>query len=384
MQIEYISDMKKITINLISLLFLFLTLNAEALAQNVQLIDWFAGADIVGVANSSEEVASDFNVREFEISAYSQIDYIWQGNLTMALHRHTGEQHTDTEIHEAFLFSNQLISNTSFKLGRFFLGFGRLNRFHRHDWSISEAPQYHNQFFGFEAVRDDGVEVSKLLSKSFYLQLTAGLTSGKEFKEEHQGHQSDEVASEEFKTPHVPTHYFRLSTFKEFTTQKGLEYALSYVGRTDAEGSRYQYYGIDLVYKNKVARFYKDLFQIEAWQRNSYIGQDELTDIGAYMYYENGFNQNHALGIKLDWYQSHESHDGHDEATESSSEHHLEIANHFSELGIVYSYYNSEFMRTRLTLSHTKGLLIEEKQSENTKLMLQTVFTIGAHPAHLY
>ena len=389
MQVGYMAGMKNI-IAILTFVFIFPLASAQA-QQNLQLIDWFAGADIIGVTNSQDDLPTDFNVREFELSAYSQIDHIWEGSLTLALHKHTGtNEDTVTEIHEAFIFSNQFLPNTSFKLGRFFLGFGRLNRFHRHDWAISEAPQYHNEFFGFEAVKDDGVELSKLLSDDFYLKLTVGITSGKVFKETHSDEHVEGVSDEEEDNQHentnahVPTHYFRLSTFSEYSTQKGMEYALSYIGRTDSEGVRFQYYGIDLIFKNKFRRFYKDLLQIEAWQRQTYEHEGEnYSDIGGYLYYEKGFDQNHALGVKLDWYRPHNIHAGHDEEEDHES-HGLEVRDEFSELSLVYSYYNSEFMRVRASLSHSKGIIIDEEEVSNTKFMLQTVFMIGAHPAHLY
>lgn len=358
---------------------LLLLFSTSSFAQNQQLINWFVGADIVGLANSGEGIDSGFVIREFEISANSRIDHIWEGSLTLSMHQEPGsDEEAHPEIHEAFLFSNQLIDRGSLKLGRFFLGFGRLNRFHRHDWAISEAPLYHKEFFGDESVKDDGVEFSKLLSKSFYLNLTAGITSGNQFKDEHD-HDEDE---EDHGNAHVPTHYLRLASFKEFTTQKGLEYALNYVGRTDNEGNSFQYTGFDLTYKNKMAKYYDDLFQMEIWHRSTKEDDqsERYNDLGAYLYYEKGFNQNHSLGIKIDWYKP----DHHTEDSAAEHVHGLEVHDSFTEVGLVYSYYNSEFMRTRLSLSQSQGLVIDEKETDNTKLMFQTIFMIGAHPAHLY
>jgi hypothetical protein len=347
-------------------------------AQNQQLINWFAGADIVGVGNSSDGISSDFVIREFELSAFSQIDYIWEGALTLSVHKEPGStEQAHTEVHEAFIFSNQLLPGSSVKFGRFFLGFGRLNRFHRHDWAISEAPLYHREFFGNEAVKDDGLEIDKLLADDFYLKLTIGMTLGNQFKDEHE--HSEEEHTHEVSNADFPTHYLRLSTFHEFTSQKGIEYALNYVGRTDSEGNAYQYTGLDFIFKNKFAKYYKDLVQFEAWHRKTSEASETkaFNDFGAYVYYEKGLDQNHSFGLKLDWFRQHAHDDG-------IQDHDLEINGDFYELGLVYSYYNSEFMRTRLTLSQSKGLLIEDKEVDNTKIMLQTVFTIGAHPAHLY
>lgn len=369
------------TFTMKTLLFIFF-FPSLVFAQNPQLIQWFAGADLIGTGNSQEELSNDFFVREFELSAFSQIDHIWQGSLTMSMHKDAGSIDQPTaEVHEAFLFSNQAINNTNIKIGRFFLGFGRLNRFHRHDWALSEAPTYHEEFFGEEAVRDEGIEVSKLLATDFYLDLTMGITSGKEFVHSHSESHSEEEEDHEEVTPQVPTHYLRLASFTEFSTQKGIEYALNYVGRTDNEGVKSQYIGFDLIYKNKFSKFYKDLLQFEVWNRTTEEEGEIHNDIGGYLYYEKGFDQNHALGLLVDWYTPEGAHE---EEEEEEHSHGFEVEDYFTEVGMVYSYYNSEFMRTRLTLSHGDGLIIDERRRDNTKLLLQMVFTIGAHPAHVY
>jgi hypothetical protein len=368
-----------------NILIILVMFSTSAFSQNNnQLINWFAGGDLIGMANSQNELGSDFLIREFELSAFSQIDYIWQGSMTLAIHKEPASSHeAHTEIHEAFIFSNRVIPGTSVKMGRFFLGFGRLNRFHRHDWAISEAPEYHKEFFGDEAVIDDGIEISKILPFDRYYKLTAGITSGNRFKDEHEEHgDHEEGDKEEFKGARVPTHYLRLSSFVEFSTQRGFEYAFNYIGRTDEEGNRSQFTGIDLVYKNRSGRTVKDLFQLEIWNRETTEKGEEHAhqDQGGYLYYERGLNQNHGLGLKFDFFIPNE----HDHEEESEHEHGYEIGQDYKEISLAYSYYSSEFMRTRLTISHASGIMIDEKSVENTKLVFQTVFMIGAHPAHLY
>lgn len=367
-------------------IFASLLICSQVVAQvnQPQLINWFVGADVVGVSNSEKDLPNDFSVREFEISAFSNIDHIWQGNLTLSMHNDIGsneEAHVD--IHEAFIFSNQAIEGMNLKFGRFFLGFGRLNRFHRHDWAIAYAPMYHQEFFGEEAVKDDGAEVSKLLLDDFYLNLTVGITTGKTFKDQHDHDHEEEAEEEERVNALTPTHYARLSSFTEFSTQAGLEYGLNYIGRIDPEKNSFQYAGFDLIFKNRINRYFQDLFQMEIWQRNQKEAGEAsyAQDLGAYAFYQRGFDQNHALGLRIDWYKPH-NHE--EEEAESGHDHGTEIDDEYTEIGLVYSYTNSEFMRTNITLAQSQGLIIDEEEVTNTKLFLQTVFTIGAHPAHLY
>ncbi|MBC76007.1 MAG: hypothetical protein CME64_08315 [Halobacteriovoraceae bacterium] len=362
------------------LLLAFAIGNANA-QNNRQLINWFAGADIVGTANSESELPSDAMVREFELSANAHIDHIWEGTLTLSKHREPGqEDDPPAEVHEAFVFSNSIVEQGHLKLGKFFLGVGRLNRFHRHDWAFTNAPYYHEQFFGTEGVKDTGVEYSKLLSTERYINLTLGLTNGREFVHSHD-HEHEEETSEHG-AAHVPTHYARLSSFKEFSTTEGLEYGLNYIGRTDSEGIKYSYAGVDFVYKNRVRRFVDTLAQFELWQRSTTHDSENHKDLGAYLYLEKGMNQNHSFGFRLDYFKPDS--EEHDEEESHDHEHGLEVENELYTAGFSYIYTNSEFLKTRFTVSRSEGFVVEEEEVGNTKASLQLVFSIGAHPAHLY
>lgn len=361
----------------------FLSGLAYGQANQPQLVNWFVGADIVGATNSEEELGSDLTVREFEISANSFIDHIWQGSLTLSQHSEPGDDHESApEIHEAFIFSNSVIEQGHLKLGKFFLGFGRLNRFHRHDWTFTEAPYYHQQFFGSEGVKDTGIEYAKLLSSEKYIKLTVGLTEGQEFVHSHD-HDEDEEEEEHnhSENPHVPTHYLRLSSFHEFETTRGFEYGLNYVGRTDAEGIKYAYAGLDFIYKERIQKYIANLFQMEVWHRNTHEAGEDHKDLGVYAYYEHGFDQNHSLGLKVEYFKPHE--EEHEDGDEEH-EHGTEIDEQYTEVGVSYIYNNSEFLKTRLTISQSNGLVIDEEEVSNTKGLLQLIFNIGAHPAHLY
>ncbi|MBG60294.1 MAG: hypothetical protein CMJ16_07540 [Peredibacter sp.] len=369
--------------NSVFVLLVFTLFIGNATAQsNQQLINWFAGADIVGTANSESELASDAIVREFEISANSNIDHIWEGTLTLSKHQEPGQtEDSPAEVHEAFVFSNSIIEQGHLKLGKFFLGVGRINRFHRHDWAFTNAPYYHEQFFGTEGVKDTGVEYSKLLSTERYINLTLGLTNGREFVHSHEHDHEEGEEHEEMGNPHVPTHYARLSSFKEFSTTEGFEYGVNYIGRTDSEGTSFSYKGLDFIFKNRVGKYVDTLTQAELWQRTT-TGEGETTnDLGAYIYFEKGMDQNHSYGFRLDYYRpDSEEHD------EEEEEHHhgIEIDDELFTAGFSYIYTNSEFLKTRFTVSRSEGYLVDDKEVGNTKASLQLVFSIGAHPAHLY
>lgn len=366
--------------------FLFLLAASNLVhAQQVQLIDWFAGADIVATGDSAggEEIRDGAVVREFEFSANSQIDHTWEGVLTLAYHNELQLQDEAVDVHEAFLFSPKIFDGTTVKLGKFFLGFGRLNRFHRHDWIFTEAPVYHKDFFGNEGVIDTGAEISSITGGN--MRTTIGVVSGSDFVHTHAHEEGEEDGHDHASEgqPYTPTGYIRIASFKEITTQKGFETAVNFIARNDSEGTRFHYAGLDFIYKNRVAQYVQDLVQAEVWNRATFekSEQDSIDEAGGYLYYQRGFNRHHALGLRYDFYNP-ELHK--DEGEEHREVDGLHVVGDYSAYTLSYIYTNSEFMKTRLTLEHSNGLEIDEEKDQVTRFYAQLVFSIGAHPAHVY
>ena len=172
-----------------------------------------ANADILGQAglNNGNSASNQLQVREAEIVMYAPADHLFDGALSAAAHHEDGG--FKFEVHEAYIGSTKLIPRSRFRVGQFFLGVGRLNQFHRHDWPFISAPRVQKDFFAEEAASDAGLEYSFLAPLPFYLDLTAGLTSGYGY-----GHFDGDGAK-----PKVPTHYFRAVTFAAFESGGGVQ-----------------------------------------------------------------------------------------------------------------------------------------------------------------
>lgn len=361
-----------------------LIFSSLAMAQNngPQLINWFAGADIVGTSGAGDAgLEGEMYVREFEFSAFSQIDQTYQGILTLSYHDELENEEEHMEIHEAFLFSSKLFHLANVKIGRFFMGFGRLNRFHRHDWIFTDAPMIQKALFGNEGAKDTGFEYKRNIL-SLGSTLTLGLTSGSQFNHtnEHNHAEGEEHTDEKSQ---APTGYLRFAKFYEFSTTKGLEIGLNYISRHDAESFEHKYYGLDLIYKNRVGRYVDFLVQGEVWQRKSKHqenGEEEdVEDMGAYLYVEKGIDQHHGVGVRLDYYEPGENDN---EGLELDG---LTLEGSHKAVSLSYNYYNSEFMRTRLTIEHAEGFApVMGTDDSYTRAFVQFVFNIGAHPAHVY
>jgi hypothetical protein len=184
--------------------------------------------DIVGNAFSREKgsPASKLNVREAELFLYAPIDHLFDGVLGIAAHQEKGA--ALFEIHEATIGSNKLIPWSRFRVGQYFLGVGKLNSVHRHDWPFTSAPKVHEEFFGKEGVDDTGIEYSVLPPLPVYLDLTIGVTNGWKYGHVHNSG----------KEPKTPTHYLRLANFVGLPLDGGLQTGLNYLSRKDSESTR--------------------------------------------------------------------------------------------------------------------------------------------------
>ena len=140
--------------------------------------------DIVGNAFArKEDPATKLAVREAEVFFYAPIDPIFDGVLGIAAHQEGGV--ALFEIHEATIGSTKLVPWSRFRVGQFFLGVGKLNSTHRHDWPFTSAPRVHQEFFGEEGVDDTGLEYSILPPLPISLDLTVGITNGWKYGHVH-------------------------------------------------------------------------------------------------------------------------------------------------------------------------------------------------------
>lgn len=367
------------------LLGLLVLTSTMAQGQTLQNINWFAGADIVGTTGDTNAgLYSDFYVREFEFSAYSDIDQTFEGVLTLAYHKELQQETSHLEVHEALLFSGKLLDLATVKIGKFFLGFGRLNRFHRHDWIMTDAPLVQKAFFGNEGAKDTGIEYKRNLL-GLNSTFTLGLTSGREFNHTH-GHNHENEQEHGNERAKSPTGYLRWAHFSEFSTTEGFELGVNFINRVDSEAQPFQYVGADFIYKDRVGKMNRNLVQVEAWIRKTHHEHDdgekeEETDSGTYAYYERGLDQHHAYSLRADYFKPAHKH-SEDEYRAIDG---LLVKEDYKAISIAYNYTNSEFMRFRFTVEHGQGVVTEKSDNDRfTRAFAQLVFNIGAHPAHVY
>ncbi len=314
--------------------------------------------DLVGTFGDDK---NRFDPREAEIMFYAPIDQLFNATLTMAAHNENNQLHF--EVHELWLGSTTLIPRSRFRAGQFFLGFGRLNQIHRHDWPFISAPKVQSTFFDDEGVIDTGLEYSFLFPTPFFLDLTMGITNGWTF-----GHDDSGGAK-----PYLPTHYARLVTYNGLFSDGGMQTGLNYVGRKDNVGTQYAHLGVDLTAKWREAQTLRFLFQTEIWYR---IKSPQLVDsekaLGFYLYPQYGLNQNWYAGLRLDGFSILNLKDAGG----------ANVSNFDYGLVPTLSYKASEFSTVRAAYNFIGSLQRGAEINHQHLLELQAVFIIGTHPAH--
>jgi hypothetical protein len=318
--------------------------------------------DMVGSFKADKDSAANdrLEMRGAEATFFAPVDHLFDGLLSLAAHPESGE--TVFEVHEATLSTTKLVPRSKIKVGQFFLGVGRLNRTHQHDWAFVSAPVVHRTYFGDEGALDSGVEYSWLLPTATYLDLTVGVTNGWVY-----GH-----AHNEGEKPRRPTHYARLATFAELG-EGGLQAAANYLGRQSSDGEETRLVGIDAVAKWKNGRVTSWLIQSEAWQRLVQPpAGDQETSAGAYAFIEYGLSESTAVGTRFDYFSVLSLKDVSGDA----------VGNSIVAVVPTLTYKPSEFSRFRLAYDHK--IIQQDGLEDRTDPVVETqaVFIMGAHPAH--
>lgn len=345
----------------ITTLALFLSMQAEAqLLQNVQTA---AAIDIVGPFNFESSEENKLDIRSAEFTFFAPLDPTFDAKLTFAAHNEDGE--FKAEVHEAFVSSSKLIPSSRFKVGKFFLGVGRLNQFHQHDWPFVSAPRVQEEFFSDEGITDSGAEYSVLLPTDSYWDITLGVTNGYTW-----GHTEDPPTK-----PQVPTHYIHPVNFVDFGEAGALQWGMNYLGRTDSVGIKTQLYGLDFTFKKMTAKTLDLLVQSEIWYRN--MNSDETArseDVGAYIYPQMALNERLFAGLRLDLFTELARNDENGEAQDN-----------FNYVFVpTLTYKNSEFTYFRLAYSYNVQTYQGQSDEINQMIEVQLVGILGAHPAHSF
>lgn len=337
--------------------------NSHGLAHENEGVKTSIAVDMVAAFKASKaSTAKDrLDLREAEVLFEAPIDHLFDGRLSIAAHQDDGT--ALFEIHEAYIQSTRLIPRSRLRVGQFFLGLGRLNSLHRHEWPMVFAPKVHEQFFGEEGGFDSGVEYSYLTPLPFFLEVSAGVTNGWTFGHSHS----------EGEKPRQPTHYGRVVTYMGLPSDGGAQIGINYLSRKAAAGEKINLFGGDVVAKWRQAGVLKVMMQGEAWHRSiePEEGREEKT-AGAYFFPALALSPTVQLGCVFDYYTILTLED----ATGTK------VTNY--ETGIVptLTYKASEFSTFRIAYDWSLTKRDDEPDVIEQSILTQITFMMGAHPAH--
>ena len=366
-----------------------LSISSASFAQDNGGLQTAVAADLHGEFGIKPTKADDkFQPREVEFQFFAPIDHIFDGNASFAAHLENGQY--SVELHEAHIMSSRLIPRSRFKAGMFFLGVGKLNQIHRHDWPFITAPRIHEEIFGDEGAADSGGEFTTLLPLPFFLEMTLGVTNGWNF-----GH-----AHGEGTRPDSPTRYLRLSSFKEIGTG-GLQFGLNYLGRTDYEKTTMTLLGFDLNLKLKSDGYTTFAVLAEYWRKslapkapNTPGAEQPPTAIsqGFYVYPEFYLSKKIAIGTRFDYFMPPQDTDEADapkpKAYTAISPQFSIAPSEFSRFRIAFNYkkksaeHDHEHENGEELAEETATTEEQEKSEYDKSIELQATFILGAHPAH--
>ncbi len=330
---------------------------AFALAEGTGL-KFSAATDIVGNINSKDETQSPrrLDIREGEFGVYGPIDHGFDGNLFFAAHNESGEY--NVEIHEAYLTSSKLLDNVRFKAGKFFLGIGRLNQVHRHDWPFLSTPKSHETYFAEEAASDTGIQANVLFpTLPIFTELGVGVTNGWTYGHSHvQGTK-----------PIQPTHYARVANYFPLGESGGLQTGLNYLGRNSRVDGQMKIFGVDAVAKWRKGKVVTWLLQSELYGRNLRAPGASLSrSYGGYFYTQRNLAGALDFGLRFDGY-----------TLITTGTKNLD----YSIIPLL-AYRHSEFANFKLAYQIDFEKRNHRDSQVDRALQVQAVFILGDHPSH--
>ena len=141
--------------------------SVQAVQRAPSVLNPAIGMAIDATAEHRAKAGGDFNFRAAEIGISASIDPYARGYAFF-----TGSKE-GVEVEEAAMVTTALPWNLQARAGRFFADFGRLAKFHPHEYAFVNTPLSLERLVGGES-KADGVELSYLFPTPFFLRGTIG------------------------------------------------------------------------------------------------------------------------------------------------------------------------------------------------------------------
>ena len=285
----------------------------------------------------------NFSLEEIEAAIQAPLNPYARADVFIAF---TNDEPSPVDIEEAyFTIQKGLPWNFNLKGGKFLVDFSKLNTAHPHAYPFVFRPLYQQNFFGEEGLKDVGIELNTILpTGDIYTKISGTMSTGDELDGERKN----------------LFYSSRISSFFQLTDLSALETGFGgATGVKDTTAKRFKWFNADIKFKWK-----KDQYtSFTLWSEALLSQFNGLSTWGGYVAGNYQFKRRFEIGSKFDLSQSMDSKD----KTRM-------ISGNFNFLPA------EETLVFRLVFSNTKAA---NEKSFNT-ILLQTVFALGPHKAHVF
>ncbi len=323
------------------------------------------GMSIDATAEHRAKAGGDFNFRSAELGISASIDPYARGYAFI-----TGGKE-GVEVEEAAMVTTALPWNLQSRAGRFFADFGRLAKFHPHEYAFVNTPLSLERMVGGES-KADGIELNYLFPTPFFLRGTMGGYN-------KLGAENERLDNSKSRSWSRFTYLGRLHTYFDLTDNQGIEVGstLAYtpsVRLSDTFGSDRSLAGVDFTYRYQPLD--STLYQGFIWGTELFTNSErrslELEDgsivgkrrrsYGGYTYGDLKLNKNWSTGFLFDYAPSI---DAPAKKTKSYSP--------------FLTWNLSEFNRLRFQYSYLDDKVREAKTERGNQFFLQWTTVLGSH-----
>ena len=317
-------------------------------------------------AGAHDPNKTGFTFQQLELSAGASVDTYFRLDTNIVFSQF------GVEVEEAYASTIAMPAGLKVRLGQFLTRVGRHNTTHPHAWYFIDSMLVSGKFWGPEANRGLGVELSWLAPLPWYFELIGTETdaAGEETSRSWLGGSEYAVGSvTDFLTTLVAKQYWDLGA------NWGLSHGMSYQSgpNNTGLGNRSEIYATDIMLRFRPSTSRKRAgltLQSELLHRRRQVPGDVLADWGGYIYevwhisanWELGARQERVSGLAADYLDP--------QWTDRRDRYSAQL-----------TWYTSHFSRLRLQGNYDKPAWRPEPI---VGVMLGAEFTIGAHGAHAY
>ena len=307
----------------------------------------------MGDLNEFDERASA-SLEESEISFQAFVDPYAQAKFFVAV----GPE--GAEVEEGFINFIALPHDLTAKVGKLKASFGKINLLHTHARPWIDTPLVLNNFFGGEGLADSGVSVSRIFPNrhNIFVEATGEVYSGNA-----EGVFESQNRNDLFYLGH-------LKAYRDLSEQSNLEIGTSFARGTAPEtGGTSEFGGLDVTYRYKPLErgLYRSFISRTELVANRRSGSDDHA-FGFYTSADYQFARRWFAGIRLD--QTDRA--GDPSLTDRGA-------------SLTLTFWPSEFSQLRAQgrrIRYGNGGTVNGRSVN--ELLLQVLFSIGAHGAHTF